>query len=93
LEEFKIVFTKVAEKDLSTLGAKKRYKILQATKGLEASPFPRGNVIKKLKGAKLSLYRLRIGDFRAIYHLDGKKIAILSIVDRKDLEKKLKALL
>ena len=93
MEGFKVVFTKTAEKDLNTLGVKTRYKILQATKVLEVSPFPRANVIKKLKGAKISLYRLRVGDFRVIYHIDGRKIAILFAVSRKNLEKKLKALL
>lgn len=93
MEEFKIIFTKTAGKDLNTLDVKIRYKILQATKGLEISPFPRGNIIKKLKGAKISLYRLRVGDFHVIYHIDDRKIVILFIVDRKDLEKKLKAFL
>ena len=93
MEEFKIVFTKTAEKDLNALEAKTRYKILQASKGLETSPFPRDNIIKKLKGAKISLYRLRVGDFRVVYHMDGRKIAVLFIVDRKGLEKKLKAFL
>ncbi|MBU1121631.1 MAG: type II toxin-antitoxin system RelE/ParE family toxin [Candidatus Omnitrophica bacterium] len=93
MEEFKITFTKTAGKDLNALDVTTRYKILQATKGLEISPFPRGNTVKKLKGAKISLYRLRVGDFRIAYHIDGRKIAILFIVDRKDLEKKLKAFL
>lgn len=93
MEEFKIIFTKVAEKDLDTLDVKTRYKILQAAKSLETAPFPRGNIIKKLKSAKISLYRLRVGDFRVVYHIDARKIAILFIVDRKDLEKKLKAFL
>lgn len=93
MEEFKIIFTKIAEKDLNALDIKTRYKILQATKGLETAPFPKGNTIKKLKGAKISLYRLRVGDFRVVYHIDGRKIVILFIVDRKDLEKKLKAFL
>ncbi|MBU1784137.1 MAG: type II toxin-antitoxin system RelE/ParE family toxin [Candidatus Omnitrophica bacterium] len=93
MEEFKISFTKTAEKDLNALDVKTRYKILQAAKKLKISPFPKGNIVKKLKGAKISLYRLRIGDFRIVYHIDGRKIAILFIVDRKDLEKKLKAFL
>ncbi len=93
MEEFKIIFTKTAEKDLNTLDIKTKYKILQAAKRLETAPFPRGNTVKKLKGAKISLYRLRVGDFRVIYHIDDRKIVILFIVDRKDLEKKLKAFL
>lgn len=91
--EFKVAFTKVAEKDINALEPKIRLKILQATKVLEVSPFPRGNTIKKLKGAKIPLYRLRVGDFRVIYHIDGRKIAVLFIVDRKDLEQKLRNLL
>jgi len=93
LEEFKIVFTKVAEKGINTLDTKTKYKIFQCAKGLEASPFPRGDTIKKFKGSKISLYRLRVGDFRVVYHIDRRKIAILFITDRKDLEKKLKAFL
>lgn len=93
MEEFKITFTKTAEKDLNALDGKTRCKILHATKGLEISPFPRGNTVKKLKGVKISLYRLRAGDFRVVYHIDGRKIAVLFIVDRKNLEKKLKAFL
>lgn len=93
MEEFKVVFTKVAEKDIDKLEPKTRLRILQATKGLGVSPFPRGDTIKRLKGARIPLYRLRVGDFRIVYHIDGKKIAVLFVVDRKDLEKKLKALL
>ena len=93
MAEFKVVFTKVAEKDIDRLEPKTRLRILRAAKGLEVAPFPRGNAIKKLKGARISLYRLRVGDFRAVYHIDGEKIAILFIIDRKNLEKRLKAFL
>ena len=91
--EHKIVFTKVACKDLDKFNPRTRLKILQATKSLGISPFPRGNAIKRLKGTRIPIYRLRIGDFRVVYHIDGKKIAILLVVDRKDFEKKLKAFL
>ena len=93
MAEFKAIFTKVAEKYLDTLDLKTRLRILQATKALESSPFPRPNTVKKLKGVKIALYRLRVGDFRVVYHIDGRKIAVLFIVDRKDLEKRLKAFL
>ncbi|MBU3933181.1 MAG: type II toxin-antitoxin system RelE/ParE family toxin [Candidatus Omnitrophica bacterium] len=93
MAEFKAIFTKVAEKDLDALDPKTRLRILQATKALEASPFPRADTVKKLKGAKIALYRLRVGDFRVVYHIDGRKIAVLFVVDRKDLEKRLKAFL
>ncbi len=92
MEEFKVVFTKVAQKDINKLDSKTKLRILRATKRLQISPFPRGDTIKKLRGAKISLYRLRVGDFRVVYHIADRKIAVLFITDRKDLEKKLKAL-
>ena len=93
MAEFKVVLAKVAEKDLNGLDPKTRLRILQAIKVLEAAPFPKGDTIKKLKGARISLYRLRVGDFRVVYHIDGRRIAVLFIVDRKNLEKKLKIFL
>lgn len=91
--EFKVVLTKVAQKDLEELLPKTRLRILRATKGLEASPFPKGDTIKRLKGARIPLYRLRVGDFRVVYHIDGRKIAVFFIADRKNLKKRLRAFL
>ncbi len=90
---FKVVFTKTAAKDLDGLSAETRLAILRAIQGLEVSPFPSGSVIKKLKGSKIPIYRLRVGDFRVIYHLDKNIAVVLAVVDRKDLKKKLKSIL
>ncbi len=90
LEEFKVALTKVAQKDIDKLEPKTKLKVLQATKELKVSPFPKSNIIKRLKGVKIALYRLRVGDFRVVYHIDHKNVVILFVVDRKDLEKELK---
>ena len=90
LEEFKVVLTKVAQKDIDNLEPKTRLKVLQATKELKASPFPKSNIIKKLKGIKIALYRLRVGNFRVVYCIDHRNVVILFVADRKGLEKKLK---
>ena len=92
MTKFKVIFTRVAQKDLNSLEPKIRLTVLQACKELQASPFPRGNIIKKLKGLKFSVYRLRTGNFRVVYHIDQKNVVVLSVVDRKNLEKRLKAL-
>ena len=93
MERFEIVFTKVAIKDLEKFDPNTRLKILEEIKELQRSPFPEGNIIKKLKGAKVPLYRLRAGDFRVVYHIDGRKVVVFFIVNRKDLERKLKSFL
>ena len=93
MKKYKLIFTKSAANDLNALVPKTRLRILNSTKTLEDNPFPRGNTIKRIKGAKIPLYRLRVGDYRVIYYIDGKNIPIILIVARKDLEKRLKSLL
>ena len=91
MEEFKITFTKVSQKDIDSIDARIKFKLLKAIKLLEVYPFPRGDIIKKLKGAHIPIYRLRVGDFRVVYHIDGRNIVVFFIVDRKDFEKRLRA--
>ena len=43
----------------------------------------KGSDVKKLKG-KLNIYRVRMGDFRVIFHDDGVQIAILFAGRRND---------
>jgi mRNA interferase RelE/StbE len=38
--------------------------------------------IKKLKGPKRDYYRLKIGNYRAIYVVEGKKVKIAKILPR-----------
>jgi len=92
LERFKVVFAKVAVKDLNRLEPRTRFRILDAIKELEVFPFPKGGNIKKLKGASIPIYRLRVGDSRIVYHINKREVVVLFIVGRKDLEKKLKTL-
>ena len=93
MDPFKVVLTKTAESDLLKLDPKRRMKVLEAIKKLETSPFPRGNVIKRLKGVKPPLYRLRVGDYRVIYHLEERDVKVLFVIARKDLEWALKKFL
>lgn len=81
-------------KDLSKLSPGVALEVAEKLKILEASPLPVGkNRIKKLKGYAPPLYRLRVRDKRALYRISGNEVALLKIVDRKELEKELKNLL
>jgi mRNA interferase RelE/StbE len=90
--EFKTIYTKSAVKDLRAFPAERQLRILKSTKQLEKSPFPHGNTIKKLKGLRFPLYRLRVGDYRVVYSIDGPNVVILLITPRKELERRLKKL-
>ena len=55
-------------------------------------PFPQGTTIKRLKGFRPLVYRLRSGDYRVLYSIRGKEKIILRVIDRKTLEREIKKL-
>ena len=70
---YQVIIKKPVEKELDSLSAKLRERIIQRLLALEENPRPQG--VKKLQGEES--YRLRIGDYRALYSIDGKKKEIL----------------
>jgi len=90
VEKFNIVLAPKAVKDLDDLNDKQCAKILKQIRVLEENPFPRGKLIKKLKGTKTSYYRLRIDRYRVFFRVKGKRVIILRILSRKDVEKIIK---
>jgi len=72
---------------LKELDEDTRHRIKSALKNLEDDPFknrPKAD-IKKLRGTKgrEDLYRLRIGDYRAIYAVESKTVWVTEIIERK----------
>ena len=70
---FQVIIKKSVEKELDSLSAKLRERIIQRLLALEENPRPQG--VKKLQGEES--YRLRIGDYRALYSIDDKKKEVL----------------
>lgn len=60
---------------------------------LEANPFPRGDTVKRLEGFPTTTYRLRIGDYRAVYRITGSVVVVLRIIHRSELDRALRDLL
>ncbi len=44
---------------------------------LKENPFPRGKLIKKIKGTKSDFYRLRVDKYRLFYMVESKKVVVL----------------
>lgn len=57
--------------------------VVTALEGLEQDPRPRG--VEKVRGTEL--WRIRQGDYRAIYHIDDREqaITVVRIGHRKDV--------
>lgn len=87
MSKYEVVFTEKAEKDLSGLPDDEIAQILKACLRLESNPLPDGKHIKKLKGYR-DLYRLRIGDYRAIFKWKGSIVTVVRLLTRQDFGKR-----
>ncbi|MGE5894993.1 MAG: type II toxin-antitoxin system RelE family toxin [bacterium] len=87
MPKYEVVFTEKAEKDLSHLPDNEVDQILKACLRLEGNPHPDGKHIKKLKGYK-DLYRLRIGDYRAVFKWKGNIVTVVRLLTRQDFGKR-----
>lgn len=78
-----LVITEPAEKDLKRLDPPAQQRIMQAIERL--TEVPGTGDVKKLKGEG-KLYRLRVGDWRVIFHVDrpADAIYVLHVRHRRD---------
>jgi len=88
--KFTVVIAKSARKDFEGLPQNIVERIFAGLQRLSTNPFPgTWKAIRRLR-LKEPTYRLRISDYRVIYRVQERKIFVLKIVSRKDLEKELK---
>jgi mRNA-degrading endonuclease RelE of RelBE toxin-antitoxin system len=87
-----VIYTTLAEREISDLDFGKSARIVDdITTYLEINPLPLGKPrIKKLAGFEPPLYRLRSGDFRAYYRIEGDQVSILTVRHKKDSDRFLK---
>ena len=92
MDKFKVELSPLASRDLDDLEMGTVTKVLSDLKILEENPFPKGKLIKKIKGKKASFYRLRIDKFRVFYEIQRMKIIILRIISKKEADRYIKKL-
>jgi mRNA interferase RelE/StbE len=92
LDKFDIQLTYSAVDDLDCIPEAQRKKIIASIKKISSNPFATSPNIKKLKGFKPPIYRIRSGDFRVLYSVRDNTIIILRVIERKDLERVIKKL-
>ncbi len=86
-----VEFLKSAEEELAGLPKEAQRQIVRKVERLKDDPRPAG--VKQLKSPEKFL-RLRVGDYRVIYVVDGKHLVVLvvSIRDRKEVYEGLEVL-
>lgn len=74
MRPYSIEFLRSAQKEYEALELKLRERVRKAIDGLAINPRPRTS--KKLEGED-HYYRIRIGDYRVVYHIDDKVSIVL----------------
>jgi mRNA interferase RelE/StbE len=85
LEKYEVFLSRVALRFIERLDKKSGERIKNGLACLAENPFhPRpGADIRQLSGySNPAFYRLRIGDWRAIYAVDGRKVMVTEIMTR-----------
>ncbi len=81
---YTVEFAASARREFKALERAIQRRVATRIDALANQPFPPG--AKKLQGER-DLYRLRVGDYRIIYRVDGKRVTvlILKIGHRRDV--------
>jgi mRNA interferase RelE/StbE len=84
---FQVLLSEKAQRDLDAFPDKIASQILADCARLANDPVPDGRRIKKLKGFKEGLYRLRAGDYRVVFTRSGTRIDIVRVLSKPDFQK------
>lgn len=86
MDERKLIYAPRAQRDLLALAKRDARQILEDLGILRMPPWPAAKV-KKLRGH--TVWEIKTGDYRTIFWPQGKKVVILRVVNRRDLERTL----
>ena len=92
MERFTLKLAPAATRDLDRLGDQEAAKILNALPTLQENPFPRGKLIKKIRGKQSAFYRLRVDKYRVFFSIEGTEVVIFKVISKKDADKFIKQL-
>ena len=82
---FSVEFAPAATRDLKRLDPAIRLQLLRASAILGESPHPGLTArIKLLVGISPPHYRLRVGDYRIIYRIEGSRVLVLRVAHRRE---------
>ena len=84
MDKFQIVLSPGAGKDLDSFSDSVCEKIIRALQTLKDNPFPRGKLIKKIRGTNSDYYRLRVDKYRAFYMFESGRVVVLIVLSKKE---------
>jgi len=93
VQRHEVVLSPRAGEDLDALSPDTAIRIARKLRELESDPAPRGDTIKRLQGFSPSRYRLRVGDYRAVFLIEGGRVVVLRVIHRSELERAVRDLM
>ena len=84
MTRYEVLISETARRQLNRLAFVYQERIKAALGELKEDPYrPRPKAdIKRIKGPKRDYYRLRIGNYRAMYVIEGKDVKVAKILPR-----------
>ncbi len=87
VDKFDVILSPHAIKDMDSFSGIVCSKIVRALGALRENPFPKGRLIKKIKGKKTDFYRLRADMHRVFYVIESGKVVVLRILSKKEADR------
>lgn len=87
MDKFDVILSPHAAKDLDGFSDVVCGRIAHALRALGENPFPRGKLIKKIRGKNADFYRLRVDKYRAFYVIESGRVVVLRILSKKESER------
>ena len=80
---FHVEFAPAAARDVRRLDPHIRVQLLRAATVLQEAPYPSGSGrIKMLVGKEPPEYRLRVGDYRMMFRIEGRTVIVTRVAHR-----------
>jgi mRNA interferase RelE/StbE len=84
LTRYEVLLSQTAVRQLRALPSRARARVRKALRELEDDPFrsrPRAD-IRRLRGPSRDYLRLRVGDHRAIFAVEGRRVLVVKVLPR-----------
>ncbi len=79
MTEHEVLVSETARKQLEALDKGTRARIKRALRNID----PSRSTVKRLKGPKRDYFRLRVGEYRVMFTVEGKRVLVVRILHRR----------
>ncbi len=79
MTKYEVLVSQTARKQLEALDKGTRARIKRALRNID----PSRSTVKRLKGPKRDYFRLRVGEYRVMFTVEGKRVLVVRILHRR----------